>query len=304
VTLTVYPENGAASFSLTPLEVDGLRRGGWSLNDALQGRLASGTPFGIKVVGEGAIVAALSHYDTNLHGGFGVLGTPGLGSTSGATPEGQLGITAGSEFVTILNANSATAVVDFTFFFQNGSAYRYQSVVQGNRRGGFSVASLPNFPTGQQAYSISYVSTQEVAITLPSFSRGEATGSEFSSQAYSSWYFAEGFRPLNGEQVTEYLRLFNPTDEDLAVEITLDFNDGSSESFRRTIGSSTANEFDIHEFVTGYRRTEGTVPGVGSFYGIRVAASRPIVAYMAHFDANFFGGFGTLGIPLGVASPA
>lgn len=299
VTLTIFPEGNTPAFSLEPQEVEGLRRGGWSLNDALQGRLPLNTPFGIQVEAEGPIVAALTHFDTNLRGGFGVLGTPSLGSVRGATPEGQLGISATSEFVTILNTNDVAANIQFTFFFQNGSAYRHSAIIPANRRGGFSVGSLVGFPVGQQGYSISYVSSVPVTMTLPSFSHGEATGSEFSGRAYSSWIFGDGFRPLAGNQVSEYLRLFNPTTQSLSVEITLDFNDGSSETFRRSIAPSTANEFNIHDFVTGYRRTEGTVIGIGSFYGITVKASQPIVAYMAHFDSNFFGGFGTLGVPLG-----
>lgn len=301
VTLTIYPEGGAAPFSLDSQEVDGLRRGGWSLNDALQGRLPNNTPFGIKVEGQGPIVAALTHFDSNLHGGFGVLGTPGLGSLKGATPEGQLGISATSEFVTILNANPAAAHIEFTFFFQNGSAYRHAVTVPANRRGGFSVGTLVGFPIGQQGYSISYTSDAAVTMTLSSFSHGEATGSEFAGRAYSSWIFGDGYRPLAGNQVSEYLRLFNPTTLNLSVEITLDFNDGSTETFRRSIAPSTANEFNIHDFVTGYRRISGTVPGIGSFYGVTVKASQPIVAYLAHFDSLFFGGFGTLGVPLGTA---
>ncbi|MGE4196684.1 MAG: proprotein convertase P-domain-containing protein, partial [Phycisphaerales bacterium] len=303
VTLTIYPENGAAAFSVPSFDLQGLRRGGWSLANLLQGQLPSGTPFGMRLVSQGPIVAALSHYDTNLRGGFGVLGTPSLGSTTGATPEGQLGISASAEFVTVLNTNDTAADVNFTFFFQNGSAYRYQLNVPANRRGGFSVGSLVNFPAGQQAYSITYESNVPVAMTLPSFAFGEATGSEFATQAATTWAFADGFRPLAGGQVTEYLRLFNPTASTLSVEITMDFNDGGTETFRRTLAPSAANEFDIHDFVTGFRRTDGTVPGIGTFYGIRVRAAQPIVAYMAHFDANFFGGFGTLGTPIGLLGP-
>lgn len=300
VTLTIYPETGAAAFTVPAFDLQGLRRGGWSLANLLEGRLPSGTPFGMRLISQGPIVAALTHFDTNLQGGFGVLGTPSLGSTTGATPEGQLGISATSEFVTILNTNSTAANVNFTFFFENGSAYRHNIVVAANRRSGFSVGALDNFPIGQQAYSITYESDVPVAMTLPSFAQGEATGSEFSAQAATTWLFADGFRPLAGDQVTEYLRLYNPTTSALTVEITMDFNDGGTETFRRTLQPSAANEFNIHDFVTGFRRTEGTVPGVGSFYGIRIRAAQPIVAYMAHFDANFFGGFGTLGMPIGV----
>ena len=49
----------------------------------------------------------------------------------------------------------------------------------------------------------------------------------------------------------------------------------------------------------------GTVPGVGSFYGVRVAAAAPVLAFLGHFDGFLGGGFGSGGTPLGnTGSPA
>jgi subtilisin-like proprotein convertase family protein len=295
VTVTIYPEQGGGPVTLTR-QIGGFRRGGFALAHELS--IPNG-PFGIKVEAEQPIVAALTHFDTNIGGGFGVLGTPNLGSLTGVTPEGQLGINATSEFVTILNANNLPANVGFTFFFANGSSYREQVSVPANHRGGFSVGSLPSFPVGQQSYSIAFDSDQPITVTLPSFSHGEATGSAFAERASSLWLFADGFRPLAGGQVVEYLRLYNPNPADVTVEITINFNDGGSETFRRVVNPRGSNEFNIHDFVTGSRAVNGTVPGVGSFYGLTVRSPTPVVAYMGHFDANFFGGFGTLGMPLG-----
>jgi subtilisin-like proprotein convertase family protein len=295
VTLTIYPESGAAAFSLPLQEVGPRKRGGWSLADVAQ--IPDG-PFGMKITADHEVVVALSHYDQNIGGGFGVLAQPNLGSFNGATPEGQLGINATDEFVTILNPNSAAANINLTFFFADGSSYRQQVTVAANRRGGFAIGSLPGFPAGEQPFSIAYESNRAVTMTLPSYSFGEATGSEFVERAHSTWIFADGFRPVAGGQVTEYLRLYNPTNDVLSVEITMSFNDGSSETFRRNISPRTANELDIFDFVTGARADPGTVPGVGSFYGMRIRSAAPIVAYMAHFDNNFFGGFGTIGYGL------
>ena len=46
-------------------------------------------------------------------------------------------------------------------------------------------------------------------------------------------------------------------------------------------------------------RTQGTVVGFGSFFGVRVKSSVPIVAFQGHFDSGLGGGFGTLGTSLG-----
>jgi subtilisin family serine protease/subtilisin-like proprotein convertase family protein len=299
VSLTIYPEVGAPAFTLPDVEIAGFRRGGFALANIAQ--IPDG-PFGMRLIAEGPIVAALTHFDNNIGGGFGVLGQPNLGSLSGSTPEGQLGINAEQEFVTILNAGNTAASINFTFFFENGSAYRQIVNVPANRRGGFAVGSLPSFPRGEQPYSILYESNVPVTVTLPSFAFGEATGSGFADQARSLWMFADGFRPLAGGQVTEYLRIYNPAPAAFEVAITIAFNDGGTETFRRTINPRSANEFDVHEFVTGDRAINGTVPGIGSFYGLTIRSALPVVAYMGHFDANFFGGFGTLGFGLGNSS--
>lgn len=300
VTLTIYPENGAPAFSIEPQEVQAFRRGGWALSSIAQ--IPDG-PFGMKIDAEQPIVAALSHYDTNIGGGFGILGQANAGSLTGDSPEGRLGISATSEFVTILNPNTAGANINFTFFFENGSAYRQQVAVAPNRRGGFSVALLPAFPAGTQPYSITYTSDQPITVNLASYATNATIGTRFADNARSVWNFAEGFRPLNGTQVTEYLRIFNPTAAAMDIEITINFNDGGTETFRRSVLPRSANQFNVHDFVTGSRRVNGTVPGVGSFYSLSIKAPQPIVAYMAHFDSTFFGGFGTLGMPLGLEQP-
>ncbi len=296
VTTTIYPEGNSAPVELIQF-IDPLRRGGWALNSLAQ---VPDGPYGIRVDAEGPIVAALTHYDTNFGGGDGILGLPDTGSLKGATPEGQVGINSAAEFVTILNLNSAQADITFTFFFANGSAYRQLVSAAALHRSGFNVATLPSFPTGQQAYSIAYESSLPVTVNITTFAFGEAASSNFAEVASSLWLFADGFRPLPGNStVHEYLRLYNPTVTDLNVEITITFNDGGSEKFRETVSPRAANEFNIHDFVTGARATMGTVPGIGSFYGLRVEAPEPIVAYMGHFDSFFFGGFGTLGMPMG-----
>lgn len=305
VTMTVYQETSAQKF-VTTQTVLSQRRGGWAM---AQLPFVPSGPFAVKLDAEGEIVAALTHYDTNLHGGFTVLGQPDLGSVQAVSPEGQVGQHATNEFVTILNQGTTPTLVTFTFFFENQSAYRRQVLVPAERRSGFNVSLLPGFPQSTQPYSIGYEADQPVTVTLSSFAFGSATGTRFSDSARTVWLFADGFKPGSGSAVTEYLRLFNPTTRDLTVEITLDFAaigaSGSqpavpagSVTFRRVLTGRAANDFDVHEFITGARATRDT------YYSVTIHAPTPVVAYDGHFDAFFGGGFGTLGTFLGSESLA
>lgn len=298
VTLTAYPASGGAPIQVLRTAKPH-RRGGWAINDIPE--IPDGA-VAFKVDAEGPIVAALSHFNTNTAKGYGTLAQPGGGSTSGATGEGEVGVGAGSETIAIVNPTTASATVTFTFSFANGSSYRHVATVAGLRRGGFDVASLVSFPTGQP-YAVSYTSTQPVGVNIASQTEGEEAGSVLAPQASTQWLFAEGFRPV-GEPgatsaVTEYLKLYNPSAVATTIEITLNYNNGDHETFRSNLPSRAGIRIDIHSLVTGTKATLGTVEGVGSFYGVKVQSAVPIVAFAGHFDDFLGGGFGTLGTPLG-----
>lgn len=294
VTLTMYRSNGTVVTSQR--NVPAQKRGGWLLRDFPQ--IANGETVGIKVEGEAPIVAALTHFDANKGFGYGTLGTPSLGDVRGVSPEGQFGVGAAEELVGILNAGVQDASVTLTFSFANGSAYRRQVTVPAGVRNTVSVGELPGFPVGQ-AYALSYTSDRPVTLTLKTENGGEGSGSPFASLASTQWLFSEGFRRIENNTVTDYLRLYNPTAVSATVAITLDFNNGETETFLRQVSPRAANTFDLHSFITGLRRTQGTSVGFGSFFGVRVKSSVPIVAFQGHFDSGLGGGFGTLGTSLG-----
>lgn len=295
VDTTIYPEGQAAPVTLTAV-LGPHRRGGWNL--WRNGAVPAG-PFGIRVSAPAPVVAALTHYDTNLGGGFGVLGTAGEGSVSGVNPGGELGVNADNEFLTVLNTQDETARVLFTFLFDNGSAYRQTLTAPGRMRSGLNLSTLPGFDGVAlgQAYSILYESLNgvPVTVTLPSFGFGEAEGSAFAERAATGWSFAEGFRPPTGNTaVTELLRVFNPNGSDTLVEITLRYTDGAAATVRRVITARTALELDLHELVDADRRD------AQAYYGVSVQAANPVVAHLVHADAFLGGAFATLGNPLGV----
>ncbi len=303
VSTTLLPTGGGEEIVLTQ-ELGPYRRGGWNLSAVPQ--LPDGD-YGMIVEAEGQIVVSHSAYDDGTTTGrisaAGTIGQPSLGATSGVTPEGELGLNATEELVGVTNANGAATKVTFSFLFENGSAYRTLLDVPARAFAKLDVATLPNFPTGQP-YSIAYTSTLPVAMSLPTLIFNDGAGTTFSDQAYTYWAFGAGFRPQYGfdQNVTEYLRVFNPSDTEVVIEITIQFDGnfkGTStplgqETFRRVLSARRVSEFDIHDFVTGDRRQQDT------FYGFTVKAASPVVAYLGRYDSFFPGAFGTLGVPLGV----
>lgn len=297
ITFTFVPTGGGQTFTFTR-GVDSNRRGGVSLRDLAA--LPNGT-YGVLVVGQGDLVATLSHYSRNDQSAFGVSGTIGRGGTVGAIPEGQIGLNSTSEVVGITNFTGAAASVLFSFIFESGTTYRTRIDVPGLGRSELRVQDLSNFPVGEP-YSILFESNQPVVMTLPTQVFSEANAANFSDTAYTRWSFAEGYRPASGKGIESYLRLFNPGTDPVLVEITMHFTGtgstpGQAETFRRTIEARSVISVNLHDLVTGARRNSP------QFYGVTVKAGSTIVAYQSHYDASFPGSFGTLGTPLGVTTP-
>lgn len=296
VTATFFPAAGASENVELVTTVEPNRRGGFNLNAEAEAAGLNPGRYGVMIDSTEPLVAALSSYGPT--GGFGILGSIGFGSTTGTTPEGQFGLNSAEESLTVLNTNAtAAANVEFTFVFESGSAYRTLLTVPASTRVDLDVASLGGFPSGE-AYGVSYLSNVPVAVELPTSAFADAEASALAPDAYSLWYFGEGFRPGGAtSQVTEYLRVHNPTNEFLLAEIVMNFDDGQSEIFREVLTPGAVTEFDVHSFVTGDRRLADT------FYGLSVKSGSPIVVYMGRSDAFFHGSFGTLGTPLGLFEP-
>ncbi len=269
--------------------------------------------YSVSVSSDVPIVAAKSTYNPLERQATGTVGNEGVGTTTGVLTEGQFGLRNSSETIGILNTNAQPATVLFSFLFQNGTTARQTVDVGANTAKSFQVSTIPNFPSGQP-YSVFYESNVPVSIgaTVPVTQGGvnDAFSVTSSTKAYTFWGFGEGFRPgdevdwnpnVGGRQahpgLSENLRIYNPSSNDVTVEITISFDlEPGTETFRRTISGRRVAEFNIHEFITGNRRL------TNQSYGMFVKSATPIVAEMNHYDLLFPGGFATLGTPLGRTS--
>lgn len=316
VTVTFYPQSPdgispGTAYTVT-YDLAGNYRGGTGPGFALVQRvgrtddvpapLADGV-YGVVVSSTLPIVATLSHYDNTagISAGEGTLGGTGGGSTVGVITEGQVGLNATAENLGILNVSGSTANVTFSFLFDDGSSYRAARTILNNSNVQLDVAALPNFPTTGRPYAILYTSNTPVTVSARSNAFGQQLASYASPTAFSYWGFAEGFRPGDNTGhpgVVEHLRLFNPTDTEVTVEIGISYSiNPTTETFRRVLPARTVTELDVDQFITGDRRASL------QYYSTTIKAPTPIVASFFHFDRAFPGGFSTLGTSFGVTGP-
>jgi hypothetical protein len=294
VTTTLYPASGGAGTPVT-FDLPAFSRGGLSIKDL---NIADGT-YGAIVQATVNIVASMTSYKSAERTAEGVLGVVGGGTTQAVSPEGQFGLNATAEQVAVLNVGSTAATVIFSFQLANGSSYRTSLSVPANSYRRLDVSTLANFPTGQ-AYSIFYDSNVPVTVSAPTNAFGGELWGAFADRAFSLWNVGSGFRPA-GEtqsQVTEYLRIHNPSNTDTVVEITIDYGGSiGKETFRRTIGSKRVAELNIDDFITGARRS------VDSLYSVQVKSAKPVVVYSSHIDRVAGVAYGSLATPLGLSGP-
>ena len=301
VTTTFYPQTTGATASGSPItitqEIGAYRRSGVNVNQDFGSLIPAGT-YGVRVTSAKPIVASLSHYETagfeTTASAYGYLGVPSTGTAAGVIPEGQSGLNSSDERLAVLNTGSTSTTVTFTFIFTGGSSFRSTLVVPGASQRELRIEEIPNFPLGQP-YAVRFSATSAVTVVQPSRAFSNGLANSFADRAYALWGFGEGFRPANNAtNVREYLRLYNPNLEDVLVEITIRYdNNLGTETTNWRVSARGLSEINIHDLVTGTRRTQD------AYYGLSVKAAKPIVAYMGHYDPFFPGAFGTLGTPSG-----
>lgn len=304
VSMFLFPQTGSGGPVELVFTLDGYRRGGWNLNAELASGLLAGKiqpgVFGVTLIATEPIVAARSSFGNG--GASSQIGTPNLGSTQGAIAEGQVGLSSQSETISVFNPSSGAATVTLQFIFATGGSIRQTVQVASGRVSQVNVSDIPLFPSGSP-YGVFFESNQSVIVSSNTRGLGESLSSASASNAHSFWAFSEGFAPIQGGQVSEYLRVFNPGLNDTLLEITFRFTDGQTETFRRTAGAASVSEFNLRQFISTNRFQQAQAGGApGVFYGFTVKSSSGIVAYQGRTDQFLGGSFGTLGTPLGIVS--
>lgn len=284
--------------------VEASSRGGWELS-AL-GQLPLGV-FGATLTSEPAdttgqpsigIVAALSHYDLVAGEAFGVLGDPTGGSTFNVVPS----FTSGSEVtgeIVLYNPGDSAASVTITSDYVTAPLPSV-TVLRTINAGQTLVLRANDLSLAADVTAgVTIESTAPLAGVVLEHQNGDANAIATQSTAASTWFFGDAF--LNSAEAGltyfETLSFFNPTNESIAVEITLFFNDGTTENTVRQIGAGGFNNLRLDAFAPIINRQ------MLNFFSIQVSSNLPIIASLTHYDLELDGGWTNAGAPLGLTNP-
>lgn len=307
VTLTAYRPDGT-SVSLVQT-VQGFRRGGWNFNATSALPLGQ---FAFTVSSEPVnpsdehigIVAALSHYDLANRTGYGHLGDPDGGATSGVVP-GLLHTDSVKTSVTLFNPNAASAAVGLVSRYISSAVPDVTRSVTIPAFGFVTLSGVDLGLTPGQLAGLRYTSNRPLAViggtlspgAVPPDSATDATGANV--VAASAWFFGDAFlnRRHAGTLYFETMYLYNPDVVTLPVTLRFIFSDGFVSSITVNVGSRSFTAVPLHETraILDHR--------VFNFFSIEASASRPFAAKLNHYDLVLNGAWGTRGAPLGITTP-
>lgn len=301
VTLTANVGGSEVQISQT---VGASSRGGWELSALGQlplgvfGGVLTSAPTDGTVTDSIGIVAALSQYDLVNGEAFGVLGDPTGGSTfnvvpnfsSGSEVEGQLVLYNPGDSPTTVTITSDYVTAPLPSVTVNISLEPGQTRVL--RAGDLSLAA-------DVTAGLTIESTAPIAGVAVERQNGDANAIATQNTAASTWFFGDAF--LNSQQAGltyfETLSFFNPTSESIAVEITLFFNDGTTENTVRQVGAGSFNNLRLDAFAPIIDRQ------ALNFFSIQVESNLPLIASLTHYDLVLDGGWTNAGAPLGLTNP-
>lgn len=279
-------------------------RGGWELSSL--GQLPQGV-FGATLTSEPAdgsvtesmgIVASLSHYDLVNGEAFGVLGDPTGGATFNVVPSFTSGSAVTGELVLYNPGDSATRVTITSDYI---TAPLPSVQVSREIGAGQTIVLRANDLSlaADLAAGLTIESTMPLAGVALERQNGDANAIATQNTAASTWFFGDAF--LNSEEAGltyfETLSFFNPTSESIAVEITLFFNDGTTENTVRQVGAGSFNNLRLDAFPPVIDRQ------MLNFFSIQVSSNLPIIASLTHYDLMLDGGWTNAGSPLGLTNP-
>jgi hypothetical protein len=265
--------------------------------------------YGILIDSDKPIVASLSHYDDNLGDGALVMGHPHHGETSGYIAEGWISDN-GLEFVNVLNPHEFAIMLKLEIQYNDGiTEYLPDLYIGEYQRLG---VKLNDYAKLEQGYMIKYSSVaadnwqwEENGYPEPGtpinsvanfvhFDHSGLNGVRFLKQPHTRWEFGEGFHSAEGEShVQEFMLVFNPSEQDANVTVTLIYDDGQAPTtIPLTVEAGKKSGLALHN--------EPTVREGYIWYGSVVESDVPVIPYFTHYDLGFGGSFALEGTPVPV----
>lgn len=301
VTLTAYTDAGLFTLVKT---VGANRRGGWNLDDETSLPLSA---YGIRLTSAPAnggdphigIIAALSHYDVNKHEGDLSLGDPDGGSNAGIIPT----LTYGPDSIpqiTFFNPSNTQVSVTIRGTYINAALPTLNKILTVDARSSLTLVGTDANLISGQPIGLRYTSTGDVTVLARESTKGDSTATQAGTQAASSWFFGDAFINSSsaGVKYFETLNFYNPDAAlGLPVTVSLFFNDGTSATVVVNVGADGFAALNLHNLPAILDHADL------NFFSIQVAAERPFITSMTHYDLFLGGGWTSSGAPLGLLDP-
>ncbi|MDM8565947.1 sensory rhodopsin transducer [Candidatus Halobeggiatoa sp. HSG11] len=276
------------------------------------------TPYGIVVKATKPIVAALSHYDNNMQGGYLIMGIPSLGADHGYIAEGFMnsGIIESLNFMTTHSRNSSgSRSFILKVHYTDGLVVELNANRLVNHVGnqvniwlkneenanGYSELSLrENIGYWieyqvKDSYEWNKGNPVPVAANFVHTDHGGINGSHFVSQPAKVWEFAEGYRSSERDNVHEHLLIVNPDrDVTATVKILIYYDDGLEPT---ELEYTIEPEKKIGVALHANEALREAHPSGGISYGIRIESDVAVVPYLTHYDFILQGSFALNGTP-------
>ena len=227
---------------------------GETITLALNGQALATVPSSIVTTASGTFAASLTVPGTALGGANGLIAS---GSRSRASASASLLVNlpvqstwyfAGGDTspgystqIALVNPNSQSATVNFSFMFTSGAPRAYTTVVAANSRATVDVGSIVG--PGQTVFTMLSSDRKigaEETVYRPGADFSQTIGS---SAPLRTWYLAEGYTGLSFH---EYVRIFNPGDTVAHADLRLlPFNGQPATAVPQTIGPRSGVVVDV-----------------------------------------------------------
>lgn len=266
--------------------------------------------YGIIIESPEPIVAALSHYDTDLKDGVLLMGHPNLGEPEGIVSEGWIS-PKGFEFVNILNPSEKYIKVTLTAIFNEGGVAQdlsTQYLYSYQRLGLY----LNDFLPKEKPYMLRYKAEEEywdpntqqqkvrptnVTAEFLHYDLNGLNGVGFSNTPAKHWEFSEGYYDdTDPNRIQEYLLIYNTTLVDSNIKVTIYYDDGKDPTILNLpVKAKSKDGFALHAHDSKANLRKRIKGGI--WYGIMIDADQPVIPYFTHYDTKFGGSFALNGTP-------
>ncbi|MDX2148468.1 MAG: hypothetical protein SFZ23_13195 [Planctomycetota bacterium] len=297
VTWTVMPD-GQAPVSRS-WSIGALRRGGISIDR--EDWIPTGR-FSMLVTSSEAVIAALSHYEPSAGRGFVALGEDASSSRSGVIPI-QATSPPTTPRVVLRSLSSETQQATLVLRSSDASAIETRQVtLLPNQRLDISLATFG--VSSPFAGDLTFNAERPVIASVVSDDpdRGDALGSGALNRVATRWLFADAYmaNQTAGTRHLERLNLVGLSPQIAEVEIRFLFGDSTVRSRSATLQPLRTLSLDLHEepLILDWAAANGGQ----AWFSVEVLSSAPVGASLTHWDLNQFGGWLTLGTPIGINS--